>query len=68
MPPTPVLVSTTYWSRVLEAEGLALAQDEATSVVCGMSRKAGSLRIVGRVLPVDRMAGALVAARHGGKR
>jgi two-component system chemotaxis response regulator CheB len=51
-----------------EAGGLVLAQDEATSVVYGMPRKAVALGIVDQVLPVDRMAGALIAAWNGGKR
>jgi two-component system chemotaxis response regulator CheB len=50
-----------------EAGGVALAQDETTSVVYGMPRKAASLGIVDQVLPVDRMAGALIAAWNGWK-
>jgi two-component system, chemotaxis family, protein-glutamate methylesterase/glutaminase len=48
-----------------QAGGLVLAQDEATSVVYGMPRKAVSLGIVDDVLPIDQMAGALIAAWNG---
>jgi two-component system chemotaxis response regulator CheB len=48
-----------------EAGGLVLAQDEATSVVYGMPGIAASLGIVDRVLPVDRIAGALIRAWNG---
>jgi two-component system chemotaxis response regulator CheB len=52
--------------RVLkEARGLVLAQDEATSVVYGMPRGAVAMGIVDRVLPLDAIAGALVAAWNG---
>jgi two-component system chemotaxis response regulator CheB len=50
-----------------DAGGLVLAQDEATSVVYGMPRKAASLGIVDQILPVDRIAGALIAACNGRK-
>lgn len=43
-----------------DAGGLVLAQDEATSVVYGMPRQAASIGIVDQVLPIDRMAGALI--------
>jgi len=36
--------------------------------VYGMPGKAVALSIVDQVLPVDRMAGALIAAWNGGKR
>ncbi|HLY83283.1 MAG TPA: CheB methylesterase domain-containing protein [Acidimicrobiales bacterium] len=48
-----------------EAGGLVLAQDEATSIVYGMPGIAVSLGIVDRVLPVDRIAGALIRAWNG---
>lgn len=52
--------------RILkEAGGLVLAQDEATSVVYGMPSKAASLGIVDQILPLDQMAGALIAAWNG---
>jgi two-component system chemotaxis response regulator CheB len=50
-----------------EAGGLVLAQDKATSVVYGMPQKAASLGIADLVLPLDRMAGALIAAWNGRK-
>jgi two-component system chemotaxis response regulator CheB len=48
-----------------ERGGLVLAQDEATSVVFGMPRKAASLGIVDDVLPIEQIAGALIAATDG---
>jgi len=48
-----------------EAGGRVLAQDEATSVVYGMPREAVALGIVDQVVPLDRMAGVLVAAWNG---
>lgn len=53
--------------RLKDAGGLVLAQDEATSIVYGMPRKAASLGIVDQILPVDRIAGALIAAWNGRK-
>jgi len=50
-----------------EAGGLVLAQDEATSVVYGMPREALARGAVDRVLPLDQMAGAMIAAWNGGK-
>ena len=50
-----------------EAGGLVLAQDEATSVVYGMPREAVARGVVDRVLPLDQMAGAMIAAWNGGK-
>jgi two-component system chemotaxis response regulator CheB len=50
---------------VKEAGGLVLAQDKATSVVYGMPHKAVCLGIVDLVLPLDRVAGALIAAWNG---
>jgi two-component system chemotaxis response regulator CheB len=45
-----------------DAGGLVLAQDEATSVVYGMPGQAVATGVVDRVLPVDRIAGALTDA------
>jgi two-component system, chemotaxis family, protein-glutamate methylesterase/glutaminase len=50
-----------------EAGGVVLAQDEATSVVYGMPRAAVARGVVDRVLPLDQMAGAMIAAWNGGK-
>lgn len=50
-----------------DAGGLVLAQDEATSVVYGMPRKAASMGVVDQILPVGRIAGALVATWNGRK-
>jgi two-component system chemotaxis response regulator CheB len=50
-----------------EAGGLVLAQDEATSIVYGMPGVAASLGIVDWVLPIDQMAGALIAVWNGAK-
>lgn len=50
-----------------DAGGCVLAQDEATSVVYGMPGKAASAGIVDQILPVDRIAGALIAACNGRK-
>lgn len=50
-----------------DAGGLVLAQDEATSVVYGMPREAASRGIVDEILPVERIAGSLVAAWNGRK-
>jgi two-component system chemotaxis response regulator CheB len=55
-------------SALREAGGLVLAQDEGTSVVYGMPMKAASLGIVDQVVPVDRMAAALIATWNGAKR
>lgn len=55
--------------RVLkEAQGLVLAQDEATSVIYGMPKEAVALGIVDRALPVDQIAGALITACIRGAR
>jgi two-component system chemotaxis response regulator CheB len=49
--------------RVLkDAGGLVLAQDEASCVVYGMPRQAREAGAVDRTLPLERLAGALVAA------
>ena len=47
-----------------DAGALTLAQDEASSVVYGMPREAVRLGGVDRVLPLDAIAGALIA-HHG---
>lgn len=49
------------------AGGLVLAQDEPTSVVYGMPGRAASMGIVDQILPVERIAGALIAACNGRK-
>ena len=59
-PPT-VLVSTSCGLHLLEARGVVLAQHEATSVVWDV-REGRLLGIVARILLVDQMARALVAA------
>ena len=52
--------------EMLDAGAHTLAQDEASSVVYGMPRKALRLGGVERVLPLDAIAAALIAAhRHG---
>lgn len=48
-----------------EAGGLVLAQDEASSVVYGMPREAAAMGVVDHVLPLDRIARALMAACAG---
>jgi two-component system chemotaxis response regulator CheB len=55
-------------SALKEAGGLVLAQDEGTSVVYGMPMKAALLGIVDQIMPVDRMAEALIATWNGAKR
>jgi two-component system chemotaxis response regulator CheB len=50
---------------VRRAGGMTLAQDEATSVVFGMPREAILRGAARRVLPIDRMADALVAIAAG---
>ena len=40
--------------------GLTIAQDEATSVVFGMNRKAIEIGVIDRVLPIDRIGKLLV--------
>ena len=43
-----------------DAGGTTLAQDEASSVVYGMPRAAAELGAVDQVLPLDRVAGAII--------
>jgi two-component system chemotaxis response regulator CheB len=50
-----------------DTRGLVFAQDEATSVVFGMPREAIARGVVDHVLPLDRMAGAIVAACTDGR-
>jgi two-component system chemotaxis response regulator CheB len=48
------------------ANARIIAQDEATSLVFGMARAAIEARLVDDVLPLERIAGAIVAhTRHG---
>jgi len=53
---------------IRRAGGLTVAQDEATSVVFGMPREAIHLGAAERVLPLDDIAGALLALPGGGSR
>jgi two-component system chemotaxis response regulator CheB len=50
-----------------EAGGVALAQDEATSVVYGMPRAAVELGVVHQVLPIERMAPAIIELARNAK-
>jgi two-component system chemotaxis response regulator CheB len=46
--------------RIRSAGGRTIAQDEASCVVYGMPRAAVELGAAGQVLPIDRIAGALL--------
>ena len=47
--------------------GLTIAQDEESSVVFGMPRRAIELGAAKHVLPIEQIAPALIRAANGGK-
>lgn len=52
---------------VFHKGGRTLAQDEATSVVFGMNKFAIDKNVIHKILPLEMLAGALLAMAHQGK-
>ncbi|MGB7800680.1 chemotaxis protein CheB [Buttiauxella sp.] len=52
---------------IFQNGGTTLAQDEATSVVFGMNKFAIDKNVIHKILPLEKLAGALMAMAHQGK-
>lgn len=52
---------------IFQKGGRTFAQDEATSVVFGMNKFAIDKNVIHKILPLDKLAGALLAMAHYGK-